>query len=223
MKRNIYLMMRSLEEAKNIWQERYSRLRIGKELFDVEHSLGRVTAEPVIAKICSPHYHAAAMDGVAVKAENLIGASETSPINLVLERDAVLINTGNPLPQGMDAVIKIEDVCIQSEIIPNSQLVEVMTPVVPYQHVRLVGEDIVAGEMVLTINHSIRAQDIGAMLAAGVVNVWVKKKPRVIIIPTGDELIQPGESLKPGAIIEFNSRMLSSMIMSGVERLLSVR
>ncbi|MBI4778506.1 molybdopterin biosynthesis protein [Candidatus Desantisbacteria bacterium] len=181
--------------------------------------LGRVTAESVIARICSPHYHSAAMDGVAVKAENLIGASEVSPINLVLGRDAVLINTGNPIPQGMDAVIKIEDVCIQSETIRNSQfairnpqLVEVMTPVVPYQHVRLLGEDIVAGEMVLTTNHLIRPQDIGAMLAAGVVKVWVKKKPQVIIIPTGDELVQPGESLKPGAIIEFNSRMLGSMI-----------
>ncbi|MFH1963177.1 MAG: molybdopterin biosynthesis protein [bacterium] len=235
MKQNVYLMMKSLEEAKNIWQERCGRLRIGRELICVEHSLGRVTAESVIAMVCSPHYHSAAMDGIAVRAENLIGASETSPINLVLGRDAVLLNTGNPLPQGMDAVIKIEDVYIQGEAtfspqspipdsqftsvssdsqfaIRNSQLVEVMTPVVPCQHVRLVGEDIVAGETVLAINHSIRAQDIGAILAAGVVNVWVKKKPRVIIIPTGDELVQPGESLKPGAIIEFNSRMLSSMI-----------
>lgn len=212
--KNIYLMMRSLEEAKNIWQERCGRLRIGKELFDVEHSLDRVTAEPVIAKICSPHYHSAAMDGVAVRAENLIGASETSPINLVLGRDAVLINTGNPIPQGMDAVIKIEDVCIHNDAIHSSpsQLVEVMTPIVPYQHVRLLGEDIVSGEMVLATNHLIRPQDIGAMLAAGVVKVWVRKKPQIIIIPTGDELVQPGESLMAGAIIEFNSRMLSSMI-----------
>ncbi len=226
MKRNIYLMMRPLDEAKNIWQKRCGRLEIGNKLICAEHSLGRVTSEAVIAMICSPHYHSAAMDGVAVRAENLAGASETSPINLVLGKDAVLINTGNPLPQGMDAVIKIEDVCIQSEAIPDSQslisnpqsvisdtrFVEIMTPVVPYQHVRLLGEDIVAGEMVLTTNHLIRSQDIGAMLAAGVVKVWVRKKPRIIIIPTGDELVQPGESIESGAIIEFNSRMLSSMI-----------
>ncbi|MDI6782293.1 MAG: molybdopterin biosynthesis protein [bacterium] len=214
MKRNIYLAMRSLEEAKGIWQERCGKLRISKKLVCVEHALDRVTSEPVIARICSPHYHSAAMDGVAVRAEDLIGASETSPINLVLGRDAVMVNTGNPLPQGMDAVIKIEDVCLKSETVHNSQLqlAEIMTPVVPYQHVRLLGEDIVAGEMILTTNHLIRAQDIGAMLAAGVVKVWVRKKPQVIIIPTGDELIQPGESLRTGAIIEFNSRMLSSMI-----------
>ncbi len=209
MKRNIYLMMRSLEEARNIWQKRCGRLSIGKELVCVEHALCRVTAEPVIARICSPHYHSAAMDGVAVRAEDLLGASEVSPINLILGRNAVLINTGNPIPQGMDAVIKIEDVCIKAQ---KTQLVEIMTPVVPYQHVRLLGEDIIAGEMVLTTNHLIRAQDIGAMLAAGVVEVWCRKKPQVIIIPTGDELVQPGESLKPGAVIEFNSRTLSSMI-----------
>ncbi|MFH1896977.1 MAG: molybdopterin biosynthesis protein [Candidatus Desantisbacteria bacterium] len=87
-----------------------------------------------------------------------------------------------------------------------------MSPVIPYQHVRMVGEDIIAGEMILTINHSIRPQDIGAMLAGGVIQIWVKKKPQVMIIPTGDELVQPGEPLKHGQIIEFNSSILRAMI-----------
>lgn len=115
MKRNIYLIMKPLEEARNIWQERCGNLKTDKELLAVEHSMGRIMAEPVIARICSPSYHSAAMDGIAVRAENLIGASETTPCYLTLNKDAVLINTGNPLPQGMDAVIKIEDVCIRSK------------------------------------------------------------------------------------------------------------
>ncbi|PIX17592.1 molybdopterin biosynthesis protein [Candidatus Desantisbacteria bacterium CG_4_8_14_3_um_filter_40_12] len=212
MKRNIYLMMKPLEEARNIWQARCGNLKIDKELLAVERSMSRITAEPVIARICSPSYHSAAMDGIAVRAESLINASETTPRCLILNNDAVLINTGNPLPHEMDAVIKIEDVCMQSEGISSLQSVEIMTPVVPYQHVRMVGEDIIAGEMILTINHSIRPQDIGAMLAGGVIKIWVKKKPQVIIIPTGDELVPLGEPLKRGQIIEFNSSILKAMV-----------
>ena len=84
------------------------------------HSVGRVTAEPLFARISSPPYHCAAMDGIAVRAQTTYGAAEESPKSLVLGKDAFFINTGNPIPEGTDAVIMIEDV---HQI--NSQTVEI--------------------------------------------------------------------------------------------------
>jgi putative molybdopterin biosynthesis protein len=207
MKQKVYLKMTTLEDAKKIWLDKTAGISSSDELINVEESYDRITAEPVIAKISSPGYHSAAMDGIAVKASTLVGASETSPVYLELGKEAISISTGDPIPYGMDAVVKIEDVRIQNN------KVEIMQPVVPYQHVRLIGEDIVTYDMLLPVNHTIRAQDIGAMLAGGITKIRVRKKPIVGIMPTGCELVQPGD--RPpgmGEIIEYNTRVLKCMI-----------
>lgn len=206
MNRRIYLRMKSLKEAKEIWTEAINRGSRLTELIPVQDSLSRVTSEPVIAKTSSPAYHSAAMDGIAVWANNTIGVSEVCPKQLVLGQEAVFLNTGEVLPAGFDAVIKIEEVYISGD------RVEIQSSTPPWQHIRMVGEDIVAGELILPINHRIRPQDIAAMLAAGITKLRVQKQVQVVIIPTGKELIQPGEELKPGQIIEFNSYFISSMI-----------
>ncbi len=179
------------------------------ELIPVDASLGRITAEAVIARISSPTYHGSAMDGVAVRFTDTLGASETSPKRLPIGEEAVFVDTGDPLPAGMDAVIMIEDVdrCSETEI-------EITAPATPYQHVRTMGEDIVATELIIPENHRIRPVDMGAMLAGGVTDVRVRRLPIVEVIPTGDELVQPGSEISGAKIIEFNSRILCGMIQA---------
>lgn len=170
-------------------------------------ALGRVTAQPVFARISSPHYHACAMDGAAVKSAATFGASERKPVSLSLGEDAIMVDTGDPLPFGFDAVIMVEDLVETSD-----QAVTIIAPAKPWQHVRTVGEDIVATELVLPENHVIRAADIGAMLASGATEALVRRRPRVVIIPTGDELVAPGSELKTGDIVEFNSRLIGALV-----------
>ena len=175
------------------------------ERIPVGDALGRVTAEAVIAKISSPFYHSAAMDGYAVKFINTFGASETRPKRLLIPGQAVAIDTGDPMPDGFDAVIMIEDV----EKLPGSEI-EILKPATPWQHVRLVGEDIVATELIISENHVIRPVDMAAMIASGHSEVMVRRRPVVSIIPTGTELVEPGCELKKGDIIDFNSTMLAA-------------
>ncbi len=174
---------------------------------DVE-ALMRVTSEPVFAKLSSPAYHSCAMDGIATRSHVTFGASEMNPTRLRLGEDAVFVDTGDPLPTGSDSVIMVEDL-----VEVTADAVTIIAPSKPWQHVRTVGEDIVATELVLPENHEIRAVDLGALLAAGVTQVMVRRKPRVVIIPTGDELISPGVTPKTGDIIEFNSRIIGGFVL----------
>lgn len=211
MKRNVYLDDLPWEEA----LERYldyldgiGALNPGRpELVPVEEAMGRITAAPVYAGISSPHYHASAMDGMAVRSSDTYGASETTPRQLKVGEEAIPVDTGDPLPDGCDAVIMIEDVHYL-----NADLIEIIHAAPPWQHVRVVGEDIVATEMIISASHPVRPVDVGALLAGGVDRVYVYPRPRVAILPTGTELVQPGSDLKPGDIIEYNSRMLGAIV-----------
>lgn len=177
------------------------------ETIPLEQGRGRVTAEPIWAKISSPHYDSAAMDGIAVRARETIGASETSPVRLTLNAQAVWVDTGDPVPPEFDAVIMVE---VVYEV--DKATIEIQSPVAPYQHVRPLGEDIVATELVLPENHLIRPVDMGACAAAGIAELPVRRRPTVGLIPTGTELVRSGDDLKPGDIIEFNTLVLAGMI-----------
>lgn len=209
--RNIYLEDVPLEEA----QKRLaSALRkVGKwdtmtgESVSLMEALGRFTAEPIWAKISSPHYHSAAMDGYAVLAKNTLSATETRPVRLKIGTQAFPVNTGAPLPEETNAVIMIEDVQH-----PTPDEIEIRAAVAPWKHVRLMGEDMVATELVLPINHKIRPVDLGAVAGCGHFQVSVRRKPRVILIPTGSELIPASQTPQPGEIIEYNSLVLSGQI-----------
>ncbi len=209
-KRNVYLSNKPLSEAKELWQAAlqqhgfYSRDPL--ETVEVDDSRGRITAEPVFALRSSPSYNAAAMDGIAVHFKDLVGATEARPIHLGNDK-YIPVNTGNAIPEGFNAVVMIEDVHYLSET-----EVELTMPATPWQHVRTIGEDIVATELILPEGHTIRAIDQGAMLATGVTEVRVRRLPRVHVIPTGSELIQPHQQPKPGQIIEFNSRILAGYL-----------
>lgn len=173
----------------------------------VTEARGRVTAEPVWAAVSSPHYHAAAMDGIAVLAADTTAASEREPVRLRLGEQAIWVDTGDPLPEGRDAVIMAEHVQTLAE-----GEVEILASVAPWQHVRPLGEDMVATELVLPENHRIRPVDLGALAASGQIAVKVRRCPRVAIIPTGDELVPPGTAAKAGEIVEFNSLMIAGAV-----------
>ncbi|MGB9866411.1 MAG: molybdopterin biosynthesis protein [Bacillota bacterium] len=197
------------------WEEALDRLlaaldEVGltvlSEKVPVREALGRVTAEPVFAATSCPHYPAAAMDGFAVQAKDTFGARETAPVLLRLGQQAIYVDTGDPIPEGFDAVIMVE------EVHQLKDAIEVISPAYPGQHVRQVGEDIVASEMLLPQGQQLGPAELGAMLAGGVTSVTVVRKPRVAIIPTGDELRQAGLPLAPGEIPEFNSTMIAGMV-----------
>ena len=208
--KDIYVKNMPLDLAKEKWHTALRKINFFNSTscteIAVEEALGHITGAPVFAAHSSPAYNAAAMDGIAVHFADLASASEAAPIRLT-EKQFVPVNTGNNLPQGFDAIVMIEDVHYL-----NDNEVELAIPATPWQHVRTIGEDIVATELILPVGHKIRPIDQGAMLATGVTRVPVKVAPRITIIPTGSELIQPGTTPSPGQIIEFNSRILTGYL-----------
>jgi molybdopterin molybdotransferase/putative molybdopterin biosynthesis protein len=209
--RKRYLKRRSLEEARRAFLDLFPVGPLDVEDVATEQSLGRFTASPVIAALSAPHYHGAAMDGIAVRAEDTFGATEFAPRALKLgtgDGRFAYVDTGSALPSWANAVVMIERVFRL-----DNRHVEVRQAAVPWQHVRLVGEDVVATEPVLSRGHRIRPADLGALLAAGVERVAVAVRPRVAILPTGSELIEPGAGAAPGRVIEFNSRMLAAYVL----------
>ncbi|MFH0822894.1 MAG: molybdopterin-binding protein, partial [Pseudomonadota bacterium] len=183
----------------------------GAEIVPTSQALGRVTASPAIAAISSPHFHSAAMDGFAIRAQDSFGAGPDRPIRFKLGTTAWPVNTGRPIPPGTDAVVMIEDADFVGE-----DSFEIDKGLVPWQYVRRVGEDFVVSEMILPARHLINPYDQGALLAGGVFDVKVVEKPRVVLVPTGNELVS-AESLKDrqphvGEAIEFNSVMLTGLV-----------
>ena len=211
-KRHIYLQMKTLEEAREIFLNRFPLGQyLQSETIPSREAAGRVTAGPVFAKYSSPSYHAAAMDGIAVKAETTFGTTIDRPKQLRVGKDTFFVNTGQMMPEGTDAVVMIEHV-----IIVNDKTVQIEAAAFPWQYVRKVGEDIVATELILFQNHLITPYEVGALLNGGVFEVAVKKKPRVLIVPTGSELVSEHDlrSDKPsrGRVVESNSAILGALV-----------
>jgi putative molybdopterin biosynthesis protein len=185
-----------------------------------ENALGRVTAEPIWAKLSSPHYHASAMDGFAVRAVSTNGALPSRPVMLQIGPEAEYVDTGDPLPDWANAVIPIENVESLDELggitseIRDPASIRIRTSVAPWSHVRPLGEDIVATQLVLPAGHVLKPVDLGAIAASGHQQINVSRKPRVGILPTGTELVPIGSALKAGDILEYNSLVLAAQIQS---------
>lgn len=176
------------------------------EMVSVQNACGRITARAVYAAICAPHYAASAMDGIAVHAKDTFGATETTPVRLTPQQYMV-VDTGDPVPEDCDAVIMVEDI-VRGE----DEAVTIYAAAAPWQHIRQIGEDICAGEMILASYMEVTPAAIGAMIAGGVLEIEVIKKPVIGIIPTGDEIVAPCADPKPGDILEFNSSIFSAMV-----------
>ncbi|MCS7215219.1 MAG: molybdopterin biosynthesis protein, partial [Thermodesulfovibrio sp.] len=217
MGKKVFHELISLDEARERLFNNFKKivsLPIDSEVISVKNALGRVTAEPILAKLSSPYFHSAAMDGYAVKSIKTFLATEREPVRLKIGIDAQWIETGDPLPEGFDAVIPVEDVTLRDEFI------EIYSSVPPYHDVRPIGEDIVATELIIPESHVVKPADIGAILASGIIEIRVRKKPIIGIIPTGSELIPP-ETLKermpqPPELIEYNSSVLENLIKNAL-------
>lgn len=208
MKRNIYLRTIPIEEAlARVKAELDRKALLGVERIGAERAAGRITAEPVMARYSSPTYHSAAMDGIAVRAADTFLAREGSPVRLAPEAGFVFVNTGHPLPPAFDAVVMIENVVMDGET------ATIETPVAPFSHVRRIGEDIVATEMILPRHRRVTPYDVGALLSCGAYDVSVYERVRLRVIPTGDEVMDfttrpaPG----PGQVVESNSMLLRAL------------
>lgn len=220
---SIYLQDIPLEEAQARFEKALKTAGLwgilGEETLELNESLiGRVTAQPVWARISSPHYHAAAMDGFALRAEDIAGAMPTSPVILTVGQQTVYVDTGDPLPLWANAVVPIENVEAldeDGEITADARQphsIRLRTALPPWSHVRPMGEDIVATQLVLPSGHVLRPVDLGAVAAAGHDRIVVSRKPQVAILPTGTELIEIGQPVEPGKIIEFNSLVLAAQV-----------
>lgn len=208
MKRNIYLETVPISEALSTVQARLDRTALVKtEMVPTHEALGRVTARPVYADLSSPTYHSAAMDGIAVLAEDTFSAREDAPLSLSPDKFTP-VNTGNALPDGVNAVIMIENVLMQDD-----GTARIEAPAFPWQHVRRIGEDIVATELLIPSNHELSAYDIGALLSAGIWELSVYEKLKAVIIPTGDEVLdfRDRPTPKPGQVVESNTQVFSAL------------
>lgn len=220
---SVYLHDIPLEQAKARFEEALRQAELtgllGVEEIPLdENALGRVLAAPIWAKLSSPHYHAAAMDGFAVRARDTDGASPTAPVTLAYGSQAAYVDTGDSLPDWANAVIPIEEtepLTRAGQLSPNPRqpdAIRIRAATPPWKHVRPMGEDMVATELVLPSGHVLRPVDLGACAGSGHSALRVARKPRVAILPTGTELKPIGAPVQAGDIIEYNSVMLAAQV-----------
>jgi putative molybdopterin biosynthesis protein len=176
------------------------------EKIKVSEALDRVLARAVFALRSVPHYNSAAVDGIAVRSSDTVQASKHAPKRLDRDHFAI-VNTGQPMPEGFDAVIMIEDVHFLED-----GSVEIFEPVPSFHNVRTIGEDVVEYDMLFCRYHRLAPQDLSLLLAAGVFEVEVVKKPECVVVPTGDEIVDPSSELKEGSIPETNSILVKAFL-----------
>jgi putative molybdopterin biosynthesis protein len=205
-KRKIYLEDKPRSEAKREILEAF-QLPLEKEMIPTCDALGRVTAEPIFAPNSTPHYHASAMDGIAVIAESTYSAHEQHPLRLSNGEQFRYVDTGNAIPSPFNAVIMIEHVDVLDD-----ETIEIIEPATPWQHIRPIGEDIVQEEMLFPQGHILRPADLGVLLSSQQIQIPVVKKPVVTIIPTGNELVDANSVLSSGKIIEFNGTVFANFV-----------
>lgn len=212
-RQKIYLKMKDSREALELFLSTLNPETIVEtEEIPVHEAPGRITGEPIFARISSPLFPAAAMDGIAVFAQDTYGATERSPKRLKAGQEAMWVNTGQVMPEGKNAVIMVEKLHQVDE-----ETIEILSAAFPWQNVRKVGEDFVATELLFPQKHRIRALDLGTLIEGGIFRLKVRRRPRVRVIPTGSELVhytslaQPFD-LKKGEIIESNSLVIASLI-----------
>lgn len=204
----MYLQTVDMEEAERILKKEFIiGLHEDSEIISVFNCLNRITKEPIFAKISNPHYNASAMDGIALKAASTYGAHERNEITLCEGEDFMYVDTGDYIDPRFNAVLMIEDVVEKGD-----GKIGTFKSLYPWENVRVVGEDIACGDMLLPSNHTIRPVDIGALISGGIEELLVYRRKTVGIIPTGTEIVNPGEALKPGSIIDSNSRVFESMV-----------
>lgn len=196
--------------------------RPGTESVPTPRALGRVTAEALLAVEQLPAFPRSTMDGYAVRARDTFGASESLPAYLevigevrmgqapdltVATGQAAVTHTGGMLAPGADAVVMVEN----TQQIDRTSI-EVLRPVAPGENVIQVGEDVQRGEVIVAAGRLLRPQDIGGLLALGITEVPVRRRPRVAIVSTGDEIVAPERAPAPGQIRDINTYTIAALV-----------
>ncbi len=223
MKQHQFLEVLDRDEAERRWHAALDLAALPTERVPLEQALGRVLARDVHAAIDVPSFDRADMDGFAVRAEDTFGASEERPVRLRLNPEriptgvapttevarstATSIATGGMLPRGADAVVPIEHTDLEA-----AHVVIVCRPTVPGGAVSFAGIDIARGETVLFDGTRLSSRETGVLAAIGVAEVEVLPRPRVALISTGDEIIAPGDAMRPGLVFDSNSRILADAV-----------
>ena len=210
-----------VDDALKLYFEKANLKRLGSEKVDLLNAYNRVLSQDIVAKYDVPHFDRSAVDGYAVKAENTFGASTTNPILLkvvgsveigekadfeIKDGEAVKIATGAPIPKGANAVVMLE---YTNDL---GEYVEVLNAVSPFKNVSRRGEDVKAGEVVISKGEILQPQDIGILASLGVREVEVVKIPKIAVLTTGNELVELCEELEVGKIVNSNSPMICAAI-----------
>ena len=213
MKNKGFRSLAPLEEARKKFLKIIKETKESEKI-DLEESVDRVSSRDIKAPRPSPHYDRAAMDGYAVKAKDTFGASSSSPRRLKISRqvevndkEAYPISTGQELPSGADAILKIEN----TEKNERGEI-EVLSSVAPGEDVAKKGEDVEKNQVIVKSGTLIRPSHMSLLRNIGIEKIPLKKRPEVAICPTGEELVRPGEKPKPGMTIESNSLMVKNYV-----------
>ena len=215
------LNLRPPDEAWRIFRQHYQP-QIAAERLAVRAALGRVLAEDLTAPHDLPSFPRCNMDGYGLRAADTFGASPGLPalLDVVGEVEmgrppdvqvgpgqCALVHTGGMLPPGADAVVMVEF----TQIVDQDSI-EVLKPVAVGENVIQVGEDVRSGDSVLPAGHRLRPQDLGGLLALGITEVAVARRPRVAILSQGDELVEPEQEPGPGQVRDINSATLAALV-----------
>ncbi|MBI3951625.1 MAG: molybdopterin molybdenumtransferase MoeA [Acidobacteria bacterium] len=210
MKRRLEIQLTPLDEAQRLFFDALEQAGFfiaPEESLPVREALGRVSNRAVHALRPVPHFRSTAMDGIAVRAEQTVSASEQMPVELREPDDFIYVDTGDFVPEPFDAVIMIERV---REL--ESGRVQVTQPIASGKNVRPVGEDFQQGEVIIPADFRITPEAVGALLNGGASTMWIKREPRVIYFPTGSELVMAESELPPGKIPETNSQIVKGYL-----------
>ncbi|MDK2940962.1 MAG: molybdopterin molybdotransferase [Acetobacterium sp.] len=215
------LKVKTIDEMKNIIKETFKALTLEKETIDLSAGLGRVLSADIVSTMDVPHFDRSVVDGYAVKLTDVQGAGSAIPgfLRIVGEvqmgketteslnqGETLYVPTGGMVPAGTEAMIMIE----YTEKLGEKDLA-IYTNAGANENMMRIGDDIRNGELVFSRGHLLRPQDIGVLSALGYLQVEVYKRPRLSIISTGDEIIRPGETPKPGEVIDINTPALAAV------------
>ncbi len=214
------------DEAEARFRRHLALAPLGREQVPLAGALGRVLACDVVSSVDVPGFDRSSVDGFAVRAEDTVGATSDAPRALrlnseiltpgvepravVVEGTATLIATGGMLPRGADAIVMVENTDARDE--GGEITVEVRRPAAPGEHVAAAGGDIGRGETVLRVGQVLTSREIGCLAAIGVANVSVWRRPLVAILSTGDELVAPGDPMRPGGVFDSNAAILAAAV-----------